>query len=628
MADDEKKAGKCLKAIQKLVPINADFDINEQIIKKRLIKNIRLDKWKVYEAFKESLVIDDDGVRADDSQTVDLSKKIDEFCIYQGTDPKQPQVTLGDEYKDTCDKIKERFSEEIESVIKTKNAFIEVSSKKDPDYNKEDVFDNYEEFIFAYETVEKKVTEFLALSDDESVVDHILKQVFILRNNPFLSTSGQDQDGTSNLTIAQLNLNLSKAISRLDEMIQEQFDSLLHTSDYQQVESNWRGIEDLLQHVDFSKNIKIDLLDVAEEELRTDFENNSVDISNTELFKKIYFREYDQYGGLPYGCLIGLFELENNQKDKAWIEVMGKIANAAHAPYIASVGPSFFGCRDITELSRIKDLKGLMDGPKFDRWNDFRDSDEAAYIGLTLPRYMVRAPYDGVSNTIEGINYVETINKHDDYLWASSALLFVRNLIKSFGDTQWSQTIRGPKNGGIIENLPRHSFSENGVEMAKASVEMVIADFNELAFAECGFIPLIDEKGAPNACFFSTQSIKKPKKFKDPLDSENSQLVTNLSYTFSITKLAHYIKCIMRDNIGSTADAAYITKVIKTWLSQYVTTVENPDDLTLRNYPFKAISVDTFEREGMVGWYDCDVKVKPHLQFEGFDAELQLEVRL
>lgn len=598
---------KCKELIKKIMHIDDQYDINKKVIEKREISKKRFENHKKYIKFKNDLIIDDEGVKGIDPENIDASLKEISDCSYD--------IVKDHSFDGEADHTE---------VTNKKDQFIKEIKKTGVEYDKTVVLNSYEDFIRAYDLLESKIDRFLQPDDVDREVDQILKQIFIIRLNENL----KDKEDAQELTAAQLKLNISKEIKRLDEEIQKAFDDTLHNPEFQQIEANWRGIDEFLSHVDFSKNIKIDLLDVTKDELRQDFKDNPVDISNTEFFKKIYFKEYDQYGGLPYGCVVGLYEFENSKEDKAWLEVMGKTANASHFPFVASVGPTFFGCKDITELSRIKDLKGLMNRPMFDRWNDFRDSDEAAYIGLTVPRYMVRPPYDTKSNSIKGLNYIETITRHEEYLWASAAFLFARNLVNSFEETQWCQTIRGPKNGGMIQHLPRHRFYDHGLEVTKMPAEMVIPDFAELAFADCGFIPLVVEKGTSNACFFSSQSIKKARKFKDPKDSENSQLVTNLSYTFSITKIAHYIKCIMRDNIGGTADAAFITKVIDSWLSNYVTVVVNPDDLTLRNYPFKAIAVDTFEREGMIGWYDCKVKIKPHIQFEGFDAELQLEVRL
>jgi type VI secretion system protein ImpC len=207
-------------------------------------------------------------------------------------------------------------------------------------------------------------------------------------------------------------------------------------------------------------------------------------------------------------------------------------------------------------------------------------------------------------------------------------MLFAQNMVRSFAQTGWCQYLRGPKGGGLVSGLPVHTFNVRGEEELKIPIEMAIPDYRELEFANCGFMPLIYRKGTADACFFSCQSLKKAKKFKDPKDSENAQLVTNLSYTFSVTRIAHYVKSIMRDNIGSSADATYIKDTLTKWIYRYVTTVVNPDDRTLRRYPFKAASVEVVERPGSIGWYDCKMAILPHIQFEGMDAELRLDARL
>lgn len=419
-------------------------------------------------------------------------------------------------------------------------------------------------------------------------------------------------------------------IAKIDKAVNNQINEIIHHDNFKKMESNWRSLNDLILNTNFKADIMIDILDVSKEELYEDFEANAVDITGSALFKKIYIAEYDQYGGKPFGSIIGLHEFEHTPADEFWLKIMGKISAASHAPFVGSVSPKFFGCDSIDELSAIKDLEGLMNHPKYGSWAKLRDSEEAAYIGLTLPRYISRLPYDPETNPCRKIPFKEEVqgDKDADYLWGSAATLFAQNMVRSFAQSGWCQHIRGPKGGGLVSGLPVHSFNMRGEEEIKIPIEMAIPDYRELEFANCGFMPLVYRKGTADACFFSCQSLKKPKKFKDPKDSENSQLVTNLSYTFSITRIAHYIKSIMRDNIGSTADAEYIRNTLNNWIFQYVTTVVNPDDLTLRSYPFKAASVSVAEREGMIGWYDCQLAVLPHIQFEGMDAELRLDARL
>lgn len=424
--------------------------------------------------------------------------------------------------------------------------------------------------------------------------------------------------------------SIQELIARIDNAVNNQINEIIHNEKFKQMESNWRSLNDLILNTNFKADIMIDILDVSKDELFEDFEANAVDITGSALFKKIYVSEYDQYGGKPFGSIVGLHEFEHTPDDIFWLTTMGKIAAASHAPFVGSVSPKFFGCDSIEELSAIKDLEGLMNHPKYGAWNKLRDSEQAAYIGLTLPRYVTRLPYDPEINPCREITFQEKVcgNNDEDYVWGSASMLFAQNMVRSFAQSGWCQYLRGPKGGGLVSGLPVHTFNIRGEEEMKLPVEMAIPDYRELEFANCGFMPLIYRKGTADACFFSCQSLKRAKKFKDPKDSENAQLVTNLSYTFSITRIAHYVKSIMRDNIGSSADAEYIKNTLSNWIFKYVTTVVNPDDLTLRYYPFKAASVEVVKREGMIGWYDCKMAILPHIQFEGMDAELRMDTRL
>ncbi|RKH11391.1 type VI secretion system contractile sheath large subunit [Corallococcus praedator] len=418
-------------------------------------------------------------------------------------------------------------------------------------------------------------------------------------------------------------------ISRIDRMIDAQMNEIIHNETFQKMESSWRGLEDLVNHTNFKANIAIDVLDVAKEELAEDFENNSSNIFAGALFDKVYIQEYDQYGGRPFGAIVGLYDFSSTPADLTWLQRMAKVSNAAHAPFISAVSHKFFGCETIEEMEAIKNLEGVLAHPRFGRWNAFRETEEAAYVGLTFPRYVLRLPWHPDKNPCDVLNFTETARgESEKYLWGNSAILLARNMVKAFEISGWCQSIRGPKGGGLISGLPVDTFTLRGQDEIKAPVEIAIPDYREYEFARSGFIPLVYRKGSSDATFFSTQSAKVAKTFKDPKDSENSQLVTNLAYTFSITRLAHYVKCIMRDNIGNTADADYIQRQLDSWLSNYVTTVANPDDLTVRRFPFKASSVVVYPRPGEIGWYDCKLAVLPHIQFEGLNVELMLESRL
>ena len=464
--------------------------------------------------------------------------------------------------------------------------------------------------------------QFTQIEEGGSEEDRLLASLAVLMAN---AEEGEFNNGF-NKSIAQ------KIIDRIDQVINEQVNEIIHEPEFKHVEAQFTSLQDLVKDTNFQANIKIDFLDVSKDELEEDFECNSVDISSSSLFKKVYVSEYDQYGGEPYGSIIGLYEFDRSNEDLDWLSTMGKISVASHAPFVTAVKPQFFGCESIEELSQIKDLEGLMSHPKFANWNKFRKTEQATYVGLTLPRYTLRLPYDPEVNpankSLKG--FKETINplNDQDYLWGSSAILFAKNLGKSFERSGWCQHIRGPKAGGLVEGLATHTFNVRGKEELKPPVEFVIPDYREFEFAKCGFMPLVYNKGTTEACFFSAQSVKFAETFEDPKDSENAQMISNLSYTYSVTRIAHYVKSVMRDNIGSTADENYISTELNKWIFNYVTTVVDPDDVTLQRFPFKAAAIDVAPVEGKIGWYKCGISVLPHLQFEGMDVTLKLDSRL
>jgi type VI secretion system protein ImpC len=452
------------------------------------------------------------------------------------------------------------------------------------------------------------------VSDEERFISSMAAVVFNMR---------EDQNKFDKQDIQNL-------VSAIDALVDAQLNDVLHHPTFQDMEAAWASLDDLCKNTNFRKNIQISLLDVSKDSLWEDLELNSADIAGSELFKKVYVAEYDQYGGSPYGALIGQYTFSNTPKDLLWLKTIGKIATAAHAPFTAAASPQFFGCETMAEVNQLRDIEGMLDTPRYSAWNALRDTEEAAYIGLTMPRYMVRTPYNEMTNPADGINFTEKVVGDDDseYVWGNSAMLFARNLVKSFEGSGWCQYIRGPKGGGLLAGLPTHSFNVRGEEELKPPVEISMPDFRELELAKAGLIPLIHKKGTAEAVFFSVQSIKRAHRFKDPKDSENSTLVTNLSYTYSVSRIAHYLKCIMRDNIGSSANRDYVFGQIDRWVAGYCTSLVNPDDLTLRYYPFKAYSLAVKEIPGKLGWFHCDLSILPHVQFEGMDVDLRVDARL
>ncbi|WP_235826855.1 type VI secretion system contractile sheath large subunit [Facilibium subflavum] len=373
---------------------------------------------------------------------------------------------------------------------------------------------------------------------------------------------------------------VQKAIERINEIIEEQVNSILSHSDMRYLEKQWLQLNELTKH-DYD-NIDIAVLDVTKEELQYDFERNLYDISSSELFKKVYVSEYDQYGGEPYGMMLGLYDFQNSMDDITWLTGMGMVAESAHAPFIASINPSFFGVKNIADLKQIKSFETLMEHPRYRDWNAFRKTDQAAYIGLTLGDFILRQPYHPVNAPVQDTrmnNFVEDVSDYesnDTYQWGSSAILFTQNAIRSYGKTGWFQYIRGPENGGYVKDLIAPVYNIRGFDEQRSALNISLPDYMELSLANVGIIPAVEEKGTPNCCFFSVNSIKKVEEFVDDFDSMNSQLVANMSYTLCVSRIAHYVKCVIRDKVGSITSTESIQQQLSDWINQYVTTVTAP----------------------------------------------------
>ena len=416
-------------------------------------------------------------------------------------------------------------------------------------------------------------------------------------------------------------------IGECDKINHDYIHDIVRAQSFRNLETNWRSLYMLSSSVT-SDEIVIDFVDVKKEELGTDLEDHDSDILTSALFKKVYVEEYDRYGGRPFGSMLGLYYFDaSDDEDVRWLSTMSKVSRAAHCPFIASANAECFDFKDFSELSRAQDLEDLMSLPKYGPWNAFRKSDGAAYIGLTLPRFMIRKPWQANKKN-PWLKFDEDIRSSNDYLWGSAAVLFARNMLRSFEASEWCQHITGPRGGGEVLGLPVHLVEHHGHEELQLPVEVAIPDFRELQFAKCGFIPLVHEKNSANAAFFSARAVKIAIEFEEEINTQNADLVCNLSYTLSITRIAHYVKRMVRDYIGSTADGPYIQDMLSRWLIEYVTTVTNPDDLTLLYYPFQAVQVEVTPKPGPLGWYNCIISILPHIQFQGMDVELRLEAAL
>ncbi|PIT53787.1 EvpB family type VI secretion protein [Snodgrassella alvi] len=414
-------------------------------------------------------------------------------------------------------------------------------------------------------------------------------------------------------------------IAKLDKLISNQLDNILHHPEFQAIESTWRGLKFLVDRTDFRQNVKIDVLDVSKEALIRDFED-SPEVIQSGLYSHTYINEYDTPGGQPFASIISAYEFNRSAQDIELLRNISKVSAAAHMPFIGSVGPEFFGKETMEEVASIKDIGNYFDRAEYIKWNSFRNTDDARYIGLTLPRFLARLPYGSDTVPVRSFNYSEEVKgpDHNRYLWSNATFAFAANMVRSFIKNGWCVQIRGPQAGGLIENLPIHLYDLGSGAQMKIPTEVLIPETREFEFANLGFVPLSFYKNHDFACFFSANSTQKPALYDTKEATANSRINSRLPYIFLLSRLAHYLKLIQRENIGMTKDRRVLEVEMNNWIQNLVTEMTDPSDELQASHPLRQAKVTVEDIEDNPGFFKIKLFVIPHFQIEGMDINLSL----
>lgn len=425
---------------------------------------------------------------------------------------------------------------------------------------------------------------------------------------------------------------VDRMIAEIDGKLSRQMDEILHHADFQALESAWRGLKLLVERTDFRENTKLEILNASKQDLLDDFED-SPEITQSGLYKHIYTAEYGQFGGQPVGAIIANYFFDPSAPDIKTLQHVAAVACMAHAPFIAAAGPKFFGLESFTGLPNLKDLKDHFEGPQFAKWQSFREREDARYVGLTLPRFLLRSPYDPEENPVKTFVYKERVSaSHEHYLWGNTAYTFASRLTDSFAKFRWCPNIIGPQSGGAVADLPLHHFESMGEIETKIPTEVLVSDRREYELAEEGFIALTMRKGSDNAAFFSANSTQKPKFFGISEEGKtaelNYKLGTQLPYLFIVNRLAHYLKVLQREQIGAWKERTDLELELNKWIRQFVADQENPNAEIRSRRPLRAAQVIVSDVEGEPGWYRVSLNVRPHFKYMGADFTLSLVGKL
>jgi type VI secretion system protein ImpC len=422
-------------------------------------------------------------------------------------------------------------------------------------------------------------------------------------------------------------------IAEIDRKLTEQLNAVMHHAELQQLESAWRGLHYLVNNTETDQQLKIRVFNVSKKDLGKVLKRyKGTAWDQSPIFKKIYEEEYGQLGGEPYGCLVGDYQFDHSPPDVELLRGMAQVASAAHAPFISAAAPGLMGMESWNELSNPRDLAKIFSTPDYAAWRSLRESDDARYLALAMPRTLARLPYGAKTNPVEEFDFEEDTSGADSnkYTWQNAAYAMAVNVNRSFKQYGWCSRIRGVESGGAVQNLPTHTFptDDGGVDM-KCPTEIAITDRRSAELDKMGLMPLVHRKNSDMAAFISAQSLNKPEEFDDPDATANAALAARLPYMFACCRFAHYLKCIVRDKIGSFSSREQVQSWLQNWILNYVDgDPANSSEEAKARKPLAAAEVGVEEVEGAPGYYTSKFYLKPHYQLEGLTVSLRLVSRL
>ena len=427
--------------------------------------------------------------------------------------------------------------------------------------------------------------------------------------------------------------SIEAMIAAIDAKLTEQVNLIIHHEDFQALESAWRGLAYLVNNTETDETLKIKVFNVSKKELGKSLKKfRGTAWDQSPIFKKIYEEEFGQFGGEPFGCLVGDYYFDHSPADTQLLGDIAQVAAGAHVPFITAAAPTLLQLDTWDELANPRDLTKIFGTPEYAAWRSLRESEDSRYIGLTMPRFLARLPYGAKTEPVEEFNFEEDTEGADSskYTWANSAYAMATNITRAFKEYGWTTRIRGIESGGAVEGLPTHTFpSDDGGVAMKCPTEIAIADRREAELAKCGLMPLIYKKNSDFAAFIGAQSLQKPQEYQDAAATANANLAARLPYLFASCRFAHYLKCMVRDKIGSSMSQTQLQNWLQTWLNQYVDgSPDTSPEEWKATHPLAEGAVEVVPNEENPGYYSAKFFLKPHYQLEGLTVSLRLVSRM
>ncbi len=435
---------------------------------------------------------------------------------------------------------------------------------------------------------------------------------------------------------------VERLIVAIDRMLSRQLDEILHHPRFQRLEASWRGLRYLTEveaEYDEDLNVKIKVLNVSWAELVKDL-TRALEFDQSHLFQRIYSDEFDMPGGEPLGVLLCDYEVSHRPRpnqpagDIDALTELARIGAAALCPVIVNASSELFGLDSFAELARLSDPHAIFQQREYARWRQLRRDEHARFLGLTMPRILMREPYRDDGSRRQRFVYEERIDQSPaHYLWGGANYAFGSVLIRAFANTGWFADIRGGVHefgeGGVVRHLVYPRFADDRRRVApRCATEVQISDHTERELSELGFIPLCSYHGVEHSVFYSNASLHEPLGYESEIANANARLSAMTQYMLCVSRFGHYIKLIGRDKIGSFTNAGDCQRILQNWLNHYTTASDGASAELKARYPLAASSVELEEQPRRPGYFTCTIHLQPHFQLDQLTSSIRLVTEL
>lgn len=447
--------------------------------------------------------------------------------------------------------------------------------------------------------------------------------------------AGQAMDGQL-VWDQNVGVTIRKAVAEIDKIMSKQMSAIMQNDKFQQLEGSWRGVQKVVRNTELGPQQKIKLVDYNKEELLEQFEDAPA-VDRSPLFEALYQDEFGTAGGEPYGALIGDYYFGYGDEDVALLTYMAETAAACHAPFVAAAGPDMFEYSSFESFAEGRPVAAGFDSPTYAAWNGFRDSDESRYVTLTLPSTMARLPYGANGGSAKTFDYHELDTDADgnqrpkdnsELVWSNAAYDMSLKMNDAFTAFGWCTAIRGLENGGKVDQLPNLTFKSDAGDVQQACpVETNLTDEREKELSDLGFLPLVHYKNTSHAVFIGSQTAQRPKTFVDPDATSNAAISARLPYIMAASRIAHYLKVMGRDMLGSNLEANDIKTDLQAWIDQY-TNAGAMGNAERSKTPLAESTIDVIEQPGKPGAYSAVAYLRPWLQMEELTTSVRMVTKI